>query len=274
MSGIRVFQIVYSEETRASRDPGFEALDNLRNERPDWREYWPIRNFLGGTAIDDAAFYGFFSPKFADKTGLDSKAVFEFAARHPEADVLLFSPFFDQMAYPRNIFDQGAWQHPGTLATYRECASLAEPAADFDALVMDSTNTVFCNYFVAKGAFWRAWLERCERIFKVAEEGASDLARRLNENTRHDDGGVPTKVFVIERIASLMLATAGIWKARACNPIALRWSTSPIAQFPLEMAVLDALKIAYREQGSSQYLAAFAQLRQAIDRSLHAPPKS
>ena len=266
--GARIFQIYYSEETRASRDVGFEGLDNLRNERPDWREYWPIRTFLQGNAVDDAAFYGLFSPKFADKTGLDSKAVFDFVGRHAEADVLLFSPFFDQIAYPKNIFDQAAWQHPGTLGTLEECARLAEPAVDFEALVMDSTNTVFCNYFVAKGAFWREWLERCERIFRIAEERTSDLARRLNEDTRHDDGGVPTKVFVIERIASLMLAAAGRWNARACSPISLRWSTSPIARFPLEMAVLDGLKIAYRVQGDPRYLAAFAQLRQAIDRGL------
>jgi len=268
VSSVRLFQIYYSEETRASRDVGFEGLDNLRNERPDWREYWPIRSFLLGNAIEDATFYGFFSPKFTDKTGLDSAAVRAFVGQHADDDMLLFSPFFDQMAYPRNIFDQGNWQHPGTLGTFKECALLAEPTIDFDLLVMDSSNTVFCNYFVAKGAFWREWLDRCERIFRVAEERTSDLARRLNEATRHDDGGVPTKVFVIERIASLMLAARRSWKVRARNPLSLPWSTSPIAKFPMEMAVLDALKVAYRVQGHPEYLAAFAQLRQAIDRGL------
>ncbi|QJR09710.1 hypothetical protein DSM104443_00760 [Usitatibacter rugosus] len=268
MSGVRIFQIYYSEGTRASGDKGFEGLDNLANPRPDWREYWPIRNFLLGNAIEDAAFYGFFSPKFADKTGLDAAAVRNFVEQHGDADVLLFSPFFDQMAYPRNIFDQGNWQHPGTMDTFKECARLAEPTVDFDSLVMDSSNTVFCNYFVAKGAFWREWLERCERIFRIAEEGTSDLARRLNEATRHDEGGVPTKVFVIERVASLMLSVKGRWNARARNPLSLPWSTSPIARFPMEMAVLDALKVAYSAQGHPEYLAAFAQLRQAIDRQL------
>ena len=41
------------------------VLDNLRNERPDWREYWPIRRFLLEGTPDPDAFYGFFSPRFS-----------------------------------------------------------------------------------------------------------------------------------------------------------------------------------------------------------------
>ena len=271
---IRIHQICYSEDTFASRDKGFLALDNLRNERPDWREYWPIRKFLLGTRLEEGAFYGFFSPKFESKTGLDSARVVAFVERDASStDVVLFSPFFDQIAYPINIFEQGASQHLETLGTFRECALLAEPGIDFDALVMDSTNTVFCNFFVAKPAFWRDWLERCERIFQLAESGQSGLARRLNESTNHDGGGAPTKVFVIERIASLMLATHKRWKARAYDPLSLPWSASPVAQFRLEMAFLDALKISYASQGHPGYLTAFHQLRQVINQWLQAPPR-
>jgi len=41
-----IFQIYYSNATREALDPGFVPLDNIRNERPDWREYWPIRRHL------------------------------------------------------------------------------------------------------------------------------------------------------------------------------------------------------------------------------------
>jgi len=43
---IRVFQIFYDEDTRASLDRAFEPLDNTKNARSDWYEYWPIRNYL------------------------------------------------------------------------------------------------------------------------------------------------------------------------------------------------------------------------------------
>ena len=264
-----IHQIFYSPETRDSVAPGFAGLDNLRNERPDWREYWPIRKFLLAGGLREEAYYGFFSPKFVAKTGLDAARVKSFVEQDGGAsDVLLFSPFFDQIAYPVNIFEQGAMQHADTLETFKEAALCAVPGIDFDSLVMDSTNTVFCNFFVARPAFWRQWLELCERIFAIAEKGGTDFARRLNENTNHDGGGAPTKVFVIERIASLMLAAGRQWKARAFNPQGLPWSGSALCQFPLEMTFLDALKIAYARQRHPQYLDAFHRLRGLLGESL------
>lgn len=44
---IRVFQIFYNEETRASLDPDFEPLDNSDSERADWYEYWLKLAFAG-----------------------------------------------------------------------------------------------------------------------------------------------------------------------------------------------------------------------------------
>ena len=272
MADIRIHQIYYSAQTRDALDAGFIGLDNLHNERPDWREYWPIRKFLQSEPMNEAAFYGFFSPKFRAKTGLDSFAVLDFAARHADsADVILFSPFFDQIAYPLNVFEQGAMQHPDTLGTFRECAQIVAPGIDFEGLIMDSTNTVFCNYFVARPAFWREWLGKCEALFDLAEARSSDLAKRLNASTSHEGGGAPTKVFVIERIASLMLATDKRWNAKAHNAMSLPWSKAPTAQFQLEMAFLDALKIAYASQGHPQYLDAFHRLRQVVNQWMQAP---
>jgi hypothetical protein len=71
-------------------------------------------------------------------------------------------------------------------------------------------------------------------------------------------------VFVIERIASLLLSTEKRWKVKACNPFSLPWSNAAISQFRLEMAFLDALKIAHASQGHPQYLDAYRELRTAI----------
>lgn len=272
MAETYLHQIYYSAETKTALDPGFIGLDNTANERPDWREYWPIRTFLRTTPLREGAFYGFFSPKFKAKTGLGSESVLEFVRRHGEsADVVAFSPFFDQMAYPLNIFEQGAMQHGGTMATFRESALAIATGIDLDALVMDSTNTVFCNFFAARPAFWRKWLENCERIFAIAEKGGSARADRLNADTSHDGRGVPAKVFVIERVASLMLSTQDHWKTKVCNPLSLPWSGSPLGRFRLDLTFMDALKIAYRSQGHPQYLAAFHELRKLVDQALQDP---
>ena len=269
MSEVLIHQIYYSRETRDALDKGFIGLDNMKNERPDWREYWPIRNYLLNSPLSGDGYYGFFSPKFGAKTNLDSAAVLDFIADQAgSSDVVLFSPFFDQIAYPVNIFEQGALQHADTMRTFRECALIVAPGIDFEALVMDSTNTVFCNFFVAKPSFWKTWLEKCELIFRIAEEGATDLARRLNAVTAHDGNGVPTKVFVLERIASLILSTEKHWKVKSYNPLSLPWSNATISKFKVEMAFLDALKIAHASQGHPQYLDAFHELRRVIDQWL------
>ena len=74
----QIYQIYYSEATKAQNDLGFLPLDNLANERPDWREYWPIRNFLLKNELAENTSYGFFSPKFKDKTNLEASDVVNF----------------------------------------------------------------------------------------------------------------------------------------------------------------------------------------------------
>ena len=89
----KIFQIYYSEATQLQNDPGFIPLDNLGNERPDWREYWPIRNYLLNNQLDKDTHYGFLSPKFEAKTTLNAQKVVEFIG-NDESDVILFSPLF------------------------------------------------------------------------------------------------------------------------------------------------------------------------------------
>ena len=56
----RIYQICYSKETLANVPVGFLVLDNVANERPDWREYWAIRNFLLNNYLSEDTLYGFF----------------------------------------------------------------------------------------------------------------------------------------------------------------------------------------------------------------------
>lgn len=262
-----IYQIYYSEQTRKSRDKGFIGLDNMQNERPDWREYWPIRYFLLEHRLNDGDYYGFFSPKFTAKTGLDSVSVHEFITHHSDdADVVLFSPFFDQGACALNMFEQGAMHHRGIWEVFQESVAVIAPEVDCKTLIMDSRNTVFCNYFLAKPAFWRRWFETCEVIYRIAEGTKSKLARMLNASTNHDDGSAPNKVFVIERIASLLLATEPRWKVKAYNPLALPFSPDPIARFERELILLDSLKVASATQGYSQYIELYSRIRESLVR--------
>lgn len=256
-----ILQIFYSEETRALLDPGFEPLDNSKNERPDWREYWPIRNFLRENPLIAGDYYGFFSPAFGRKTGLTSAAVLEFAQSHAgTADVLLFSPFYDQIAFFLNQWEQGALTHRGATV-FERSLELVAPDFKIYRTVSSSRDSVFCNYFLAKAEFWREWFERCERIFECAERGGSELAEALNQSVYYGPQAAPSKVFVIERVAAALLATQTHWKVKAYNSMLLPLSGATISALQLELCALDALKIAYQTDPREQYLETFFQLR-------------
>ena len=72
---IELRQICYSAQTLEDLPEGMLALDYTDNERPDWREYWPIRRFLLNQTLADDTLYGFFSPKFSYKTELKASSV-------------------------------------------------------------------------------------------------------------------------------------------------------------------------------------------------------
>lgn len=259
-----VHQIFHSDESRQALDPGFIALDNT-GQRPDWFEYGAIRRFFDNRTLDRNTRYGFLSPKFAIKTRLSAAQVDEFLAATPDdVDVVTFSPFFDQAAYFLNTFEQASAGHPGIVQAIEGTLRLIAPGVDVNTLPMSSVQTVYCNFLIAKPAFWQEWLNRCEVIFQVAEAGDTPLTQQLNASVPYKEGKAPAKVFLIERVASLMLATQPSWKVRNYNSMTLPISDSRLAPFGAELVAMDALKFAAKEIGMPEYLAAFANLRQRV----------
>jgi hypothetical protein len=258
---VHLYQLAYSQETLARIEPGYRVLDNLENSRPDWYEYWAIRRFLLNETLQDDAFYGFFSPKFGSKTGLPHEKVMQFVQTHAhEADVLLFSPQPDMGAFFLNVFEQGETFDPGLIDAFSGfLESIGRPAALRD-MVMDSRQIVFSNYFVARPAFWREWLSVTEAMFALCEGTETPLQRELTKSTTYT-GGAQRKVFMIERVASLLLTTQPQWRTKAYDPFAFAWSATRFSEHPTEAFISDALKIAYREQGFAEYMVAFARVR-------------
>jgi hypothetical protein len=261
-----IHQIYYSEPTRVELDPGFLALDNSANERPDWREYWPIRRFLLGRELEPERYYGFFSPRFRLKTKLTAAAVHEFIReRGGRADVISFSPFFDQMAFPLNIMELAIVDHD-CRETFAQCAALIAPQFQIDRSVMTSLDTIYCNFFVAKPSFWASWLAKCELLFEIAEEGLTPLAQALNRIVNYGAVAAPAKVFVIERVASLLLWSQKQWTFDAYDPVLLPNASTrllEIANTP-DLLILDALKIAHARSGAERYLTLYSRFREKL----------
>ncbi len=259
---VHLYQIAYSPATLAALQPGFLLLDNLDNPRPDWFEYWPVRRHLLESTLDESAFYGFFSPKFGAKTGLAHDQVQQFVAAHAaRADVLLFSPQPDMGAFFLNVFEQGETFDPGLIdACERWLHAIGRPAP-LRQLVMDSSQVVFSNYFVARPAFWREWLALNEALFAACEGPASPLRDALCHVTSYP-GAAQRKVFLQERMASLLLATQPRWRSVAHNPFGMAWSTARFREHPTDAYISDALKMAWRERRYPQYLQAFVDVRE------------
>jgi len=247
MSGIFIYQILNHYTKAEDLDPGFAVLDNSSNERPDWFEYWPIRKFLLTESLDEEAFYGFLSPKFKRKTNLSAAAAREFVRRHSDTiDVALLSQSIHLPAYHLNIFKFGDAAHPGLLRVATQFFKRIGQPTDLNELVTTSRNEVYSNYLIAKPRFWRAWLKITEQLFAFAESPTDPLGAELLKATsyrdRHD---VQIKIFIMERIATWILACDSRFVARARDPFVARSRT-----YKLPGAILcDALKIAYVTNG-------------------------
>ena len=140
-------------------------MDNTDNLRPDWSELWVIRRFLLNTPLIEDQWYGFLSPKFTAKTGLNSSQVQQFVnTSAPDTDVLLLSPYWDINAFFLNVFTQGEYWHHGLIDIAEQFFLATGTSVDLRSLVMSSSSTVYCNYFVAKPRFWRRWLKLAEQL--------------------------------------------------------------------------------------------------------------
>lgn len=255
---MHLFQIRPHYAAAQDLDPGFTALDNAADSRPDWYEYWPMRKYLLHNALDESEFYGFFSPRFKHKTNLSAAQVRQFAsAAEPSTEVVMFSPSIHNSAYFLSVFEHGEAEHPGlAAAAQRFFERLGRP---LDARFMsDSRNTVHSNYFIAKPRFWRAWLAVTEPLFAIAEAPDDPLGKALRQPTTYRGRReVQMKIFLLERLATWLLVTDPSFVAVARDPFAAR---ARYYKLPLAI-VCDALKIAYATQGRGQYKDVFLLMR-------------
>lgn len=251
MSAMFIYQILTPFTKREVLDPGFLVLDNSANERPDWYEYWPIRKFLLNESLDEESYYGFLSPKFRLKTNLDARAAAEFVSRQEgAADVVLLSPSLHLTAYHLNVFAYGETVHPGLLQLAERFFQHIGQPTKLQEFVTDSRNEVYSNYLIAKPRFWRAWLAVTEQLFALAESPHDALGAELRRPTRYRGAtGVQMKIFIMERLATWILARDSSFTPRARDPFAAR---SRIYKLPGAI-ICDALKMAYATNRREQY---------------------
>lgn len=234
---IRIFQIYYDENTKLLVDPSFIPLDNTENARPDWCEYWSIRKVLLSQAFDDDTYLGFFSPRFFEKTAMQGSQVLEYV-RKASADVISFSPYFDQGALHPSPFYHGESHHPGLLRTAQNVLSMLNVSLDLNTLICDQTTTIFSNYFVARFSFWKKWFAYAEQIFNVCEGPDCELKYSLVNVTQHrNSSDYAMKVFILERLVTIVME-----ELRIRSEVGIDIQKAPLS-FPQSRAILDKLLV-------------------------------
>ena len=258
---MRIYQIFYDKTTEEALDPDFIPLDNTQSERPDWFEYWPIRQKLLNHSFEKDEYIGFLSPRFKEKVGLSGRDVIS-AVERATRPVVSFSPFFDLNAMSLNSFYQAEGSHPGCLKLSQEFMGASHIAVNLPSLVQDQTRIIFSNYFVAKFSFWKKWTELTDCLFEASEKSGS-LAERLKENTHYKgQQNYPMKVFIMERMVSVVLELENL-DAEIVIDHAKYFPHGGGSIFS-NLLVLDALKGQYRRTRSDYYLGVYMNLRKQL----------
>lgn len=268
---VHIYQIYYDDASFQALDAGFIPLDNRSNERPDWSEYWPIQRFLRTHELKEDNYYAFLSPKFELKTQLNAAQLMQFiqANHRVDVDAFIVTPFWDQAAFFQNIFEQGDFWHPDLMAVSKAFLQRIGHPADLDALVTHGQNTVFCNYIVAKPRFWLRWMALVEQLFNIAEASPEDeLGRHLTLGTRHNDQySYPFKVFIQERLATLILATES-FNVVSCPLYHLPTLIDVFESKRSALLDCDAHKQAFVRTGHVIFERAYRESRRAVQEAL------
>lgn len=208
-SKFNIYQIYYNNESFEMLDPGFVPLDNTNGD-PSWFEFSAISSFFHKNETSNNSYYGFLSPKFYGKTGLSSEDLFARIQNvSDDTEVILINVAWDQIAYFLNPFEQGEYWHPGLIEITNSFLRNININFDVSKYYGHSFNTVFANFIIAKPKFWHKWLDIAERLRVFYNDKNSPLSSQLKSGGKYFLNGhqVQMKVFIQERIASLILAS-------------------------------------------------------------------
>ena len=264
---IAIYQIFYDEESKSKIDAKFIGLDNTKNERPDWFEFWPIRNFLNTHSLNENTWYGFLSPNFSSKTIYATEYIFELLNNfNDQVDVALFSHSWDQLAYYLNPFEHGEAWHPGLMDATQKFVNYCNLEIDLKTLVTYSMNSVFSNYIIAKPVFWRKWLLIANKFYEYADSDFSGL-NQLTTSYGSQEHEVSMKTFIQERLSTLVLSQSSFRvvtpnTSNLSPPNSIIFKVNEDTRFLLQ--TLELLKKNYCNTGDQDYLNMFYKIRNSI----------
>lgn len=200
-----IHQIYYEERQVAHLEKDFIPYNNVANPRSTWCEYFVFRTeYLAGTCGHGLT--GFVSWKFGQKTGIRGDAFRRWVAAHPGYDVYFVNPF-PELAQRRfrNVWHHASFCHPEILTIAQSLFDKVGYRIDLESLRMDERVTAYCNYWAGTPGFWRRYMEFCEPLHDMIENGLTptEEARILaRADAESDCCYIP---YIFERLFSTLL---------------------------------------------------------------------
>ncbi|SDD54118.1 hypothetical protein SAMN05444678_11568 [Sphingomonas sp. YR710] len=211
-SPVRIFQIFYEPWHRDLLDPAFEPFDNC-GVTAELMEFDVFERISRSTAIKGADYWGALSWRFTEKTGLTGADLIKIMEAHPDVDVFYCNPHVNNEALFHNMWVQGETCHVNFLEISKALfTATGLPTTEFD-LILPSASFSSANYFIARPAFWEAYLPFIRKVITLAEQKLAPNVRQFLHSQAADDrglhGGSTYLPFIVERLFPLFMRTIG-----------------------------------------------------------------
>jgi hypothetical protein len=281
VKGMTVYQIWYRDEQRPFLDPLMKSWDNRENLRPEWCEYWIMRQAGQSMERHFDELTGFFSWKFRRKLNLEFSQIEGFIQAYPGYDCYIFNPAVFQGAFFQNVWQQGEAWLPGLTRMAQSLLDALGHCINLTSSVDHHLSVAFANYWIARRPFWRAWLDFMEPVFEQIESEKSVAGSPFWQPCCGSAGGedhvqaLPSIPFLVERLFSAFVKMHPQFRIAA-------W------EFPFDVLQKQAFRAAglipianwyelmYQETREEHYLKHFSQIQaemlSAVSRSLEEHP--
>ena len=208
---IHLYMIFYDDLTAASIPDGFIGLSNTNPRRKELFEVEPILKFISQTPIEDDEFYGFFSPRIFEKTGVepsDFNALAKLDLRN--FDIVSIAPLPLYFSSQLNPVSQAEIAHGDFTRRFELLISKVDrdrvlKTEEFARKKIGITYFLLSHYFLATGSFWKIWAGYVE-LALCAEAEDDELRSLLNESCPYPGNAEDYRymVFLLERLAGLI----------------------------------------------------------------------
>ena len=208
---LKLHQIWYRDEHKSELDPNLLSWDNRENLRPEWCEYWVMRQAARDFEHNFGDLTGFFSWKYRQKLNLEFSQIKSYIEAYPGADCYIFSPAVFQVAYYLNVWQQGEEWHPGITQKAQNLLHDLGYDIALENTIDHHLTIAYCNYWIGNRVFWSEYLKFMDGVFQYIESALANDQHNLWDVVHGTHGGeryvkhLPIIPFLIERLFSVFV---------------------------------------------------------------------